>query len=206
MLGTFMPKPFVNQAGSGMHVHISLVDNSRTNVFASETTGTQLLRSAVAGLLASMADMTLMFVHSFNGFRRLQPNSYAPTGPSWGHDNRSVAIRIPSGDSNARRLEHRIAGADANPYLVLAALLHGMAAGIERKQVPPEPVVGSAYNRPSSLLPMDLREAISRFQSSAFGIERFGKEYVSLFSKVKAAERRGFENNITQLELDTYLV
>jgi glutamine synthetase len=206
MLATFMPKPFFNRAGSGMHVHISLVDAKGMNAFASDKIGSQLLHSGIAGLLSTMAEMTLIFVPSFNGFRRLQPNSYAPTGPSWGHDNRSVAVRVPCGDQQSLRLEHRISGADANPYLVLAALLHGMVAGIEQQQVPPEPIVGNAYDKSLSPLPVDLRHAISTFRTSEFARERFGHEYVSLFSQVKTAELRGFEHDITKLELDTYLV
>ena len=206
MLASFMPKPFIDQAGSGMHVHISLVDDSGANVFASEKTGSQLLHSAVAGLLSTMAEMTLAFVPSFNGFRRLQPNSYAPTCPSWGYDNRSVAVRIPGGDPQSRRLEHRISGADANPYLVLAALLHGMAAGLEQQLIPPDAIAGSAYEGSSSSLPVDLRDAISRFRNSEFAKERFGQDYASLFSQVKAAELRRFEREITKLEVDTYLV
>ncbi len=92
---------------------------------------------AAAGLLATMADTALFYVPSYNGFRRLVPGSYAPTGISWGYDNRSVAVRVPNGPPKARRLEHRIAGADAHPHLVLAAILAGMLEGIEQQSGAP---------------------------------------------------------------------
>lgn len=205
MLASFMPKPFIDQPGSGMHVHISLQDATGRNAFSRGDEGMRQLHEAVAGLLKTMPDLALMFVPSFNGFRRLQSNSYAPTSPSWGHDNRSVAVRIPGGEASARRLEHRISGADANPYLVLAALLHGMAEGLERGLRPPEPVKGSAYALSAGPLPVDMREAITNLRRSAFAAESFGADYVDLFTKVKAAEFQRFQREITPLEVASYL-
>ena len=112
-----MPKPFLDSAGSGMHVHCSLLGREGRNVFADGEEGAARLRHAVAGLLETMPEATLLFVSSYNGFRRLMPGSYAPMSLTWGYDNRSVAVRIPNGKPAATRIEHRIAGADANPYL-----------------------------------------------------------------------------------------
>ncbi|MBP0649680.1 glutamine synthetase, partial [Mycobacterium tuberculosis] len=127
---SFMPKPFLDVAGNGFHLHVSLVDEADLNVFAAPEGGETLLGQAIAGLLATMAEATLVFVPSWNGYRRLMPGSYAPTNASWGYNNRSVGVRVPAGPAAARRLEHRIAGADANPYLVTAFVLAGMLEGI----------------------------------------------------------------------------
>ncbi len=115
-----MAKPFQEWPGNGMHVHVSVLDESGTNVFSRGAAGERLLQSAVAGTLRTMTDCLALFINTFNGFRRLAPGSYAPTRVTWGTNNRSVAVRVPISKPDARRLEHRIAGADANPYLVLA--------------------------------------------------------------------------------------
>ncbi len=117
---TFMAKPFIGQPGNGMHVHASLLDSDDLNIFSGPS-GDLKLRHAVAGLLASMEEMTLVFINTRNGFRRLSPGSYAPTRANWGNNNRSVAVRLPAAPDVAKRVEHRVSGADANPYLVLAA-------------------------------------------------------------------------------------
>lgn len=134
---SFMSKPFQHWPGNGMHVHVSLQDESGRNLFADGARGEKMLRHAVAGTLATMPDMLAVFVNTFNGYRRLAPGSYAPTRVAWGENNRSVAVRIPSGSPAARRLEHRISGADAHPHLVAAALLAGMLEGIEKEMEPP---------------------------------------------------------------------
>lgn len=202
---TFMAKPFVGWAGNGLHVHVSLIDGEGRNVFADVGTGEQRLGSAIAGLVETMVPATLMFVPSWNGFRRLKPGSYAPTRVTWGHNNRSVAIRVPASEPAARRLEHRIAGADANPYLVLAAILGGIVEGLERGLVPPPPVDRSAYEAPAPALPSSMAEAIRLFERSDFVRRMFGVEYRTLFAAVKSAEMAAFEDEITPLERSTYL-
>ena len=202
---SFMAKPFMGWAGNGMHVHASLVDTSGQNVFAVPGTGEPLLESAIAGLIETMAATTLLFVPTWNGFRRLQPGSYAPTRAAWGHNNRSVAVRVPASPPEARRLEHRIAGTDANPYLVLAAVLCGMLEGIERGLTPPPPTDRNAYEEPAPPLPSTMGEAIRLFERSDFVRRTFGVEYRSLFAAVKAAEMAAFQAEITPLERSTYL-
>ncbi len=202
---SFMAKPFLGWAGNGMHVHVSLVDGSGQNVFAEQATGEKTLEAAIAGLIETMAASTLVFVPTWNGFRRLQPGSYAPTRAAWGHNNRSVAVRVPASPPEARRLEHRIAGTDANPYLVLAAVLGGMLEGIERGLVPPPPADRNAYEEPAPPLPATMAEAIRLFERSDFVRRTFGVEYRSLFAAVKAAEMAAFQSEITPLERSTYL-
>lgn len=202
---TFMPKPFLDVAGNGLHLHVSLVDGAGNNVFAAGAAGEALLGHAVAGLLATMADATLAFVPSWNGYRRLLPGSYAPTNASWGHNNRSVGVRVPAGPEAARRLEHRIAGADANPYLVTAFVLAGMLEGMEAKLTPPPPIIRNAYEEPAAALPATMAAAIARFAASDFAARTLGAGYRDLFAQLKRQEMRAFEREVTPLERMTYL-
>ncbi|MEJ1161812.1 glutamine synthetase family protein [Prosthecomicrobium sp. N25] len=202
---TFMAKPFMEVAGNGLHVHVSLLDRHGHNVFADPVTGEKRLGHCVAGLLDTMQAATLLFVPTWNGYRRLQPGSYAPTTASWGYNNRSVGVRIPAGPDEARRLEHRIAGADANPYLVLAGVLAGVLDGLERELTPPPPVVTNAYEEPVPPLPDAMDDAITLFERSDFIRRTFGLEYRSLLAHLKRAEVKAFESEITPLERLTYL-
>ncbi len=120
-VASFMAKPHRDWAGSGMHVHFSILDADGVNIFDDGTArGTTLMRQAVAGLMATMREMTLAFAPHLNSFRRLVPGGLAPTTIAWGYENRTSALRIPAGSPVARRIEHRVAGADANPHVVPA--------------------------------------------------------------------------------------
>jgi len=202
---TFMAKPLAAFAGNGMHVHVSLVDGAGRNLFADGEAGERLLRHAAGGLLGTMADATLLFVPSYNGYRRLVPGSYAPVSVSWGYDNRSVAVRVPNGPPAARRLEHRIAGAEAHPHLVLAAILAGMLEGIGKEIAPPAPLVGNAYDVDAPLLSPSMADAVARFAGSDFIAATFGAEYRRIYGVMKAQELAAFDRAILPLEYDTYL-
>jgi glutamine synthetase len=202
---TFMAKPFMPWAGNGMHLHVSLVDGEGNNVFADPVKGQKTLESAVAGLLDTMASAMLVFVPTWNGYRRLLPGSYAPTRVAWGHNNRSVAVRIPAGEGSAMRIEHRIAGADANPYLVLTAILAGMLDGIEGGRTPPPPTDRNAYEAPAPQLPDQMDEALRLFKNSDFIRRTFGVEYRAMFAAIKDAEIAAFRSEISPLERATYL-
>ena len=143
---TFMAKPYANDAGNGMHVHFSVVDKDGTNIFDNgRDDGTDLLRNAVAGCLNAMPASTLIFAPHGNSYDRLVSGAHAPTNAAWGYENRTAAIRIPGGSSKARRIEHRVAGGDTNPYLILAAILGAAIDGIEQGLTPPDPISGNAY-------------------------------------------------------------
>ncbi|OYX71506.1 MAG: glutamine synthetase [Rhizobiales bacterium 32-66-11] len=203
---TFMAKPLADFAGNGMHVHVSLQDRDGRNVFAREGgEGDALLRHGAGGLLSTMADATLLFVPSYNGYRRLVPGSYAPTGITWGYDNRSVAVRVPNGPPQARRLEHRIAGAEAHPHLVLAGILAGIQEGIEAQIEPPEPLIGNAYDYDVPRLSPSMAEAVQRFAASDFIARAFGEEYRRVYAVMKQAELDAFTRVILPLEYETYL-
>ncbi|MEW5423622.1 glutamine synthetase family protein [Amorphus sp. 3PC139-8] len=202
---TFMAKPFMPWAGNGMHCHVSMVDIDGANIFADASKGQRTLEHAVAGLLEGMAPAMLVFVPTWNGYRRLLPGSYAPTRVAWGHNNRSVAVRIPAGEAAATRIEHRIAGADANPYLVLAAILAAMLDGIEEQRVPPPPTDRNAYEAPAPQLPDDMQDAVRLFRKSDFIRRTFGVEYRAMYAAIKEAEISAFRSEISPLERSTYL-
>ncbi|MFG1489662.1 glutamine synthetase, partial [Oceanospirillum sp. HFRX-1_2] len=143
---TFMAKPYADKSGNGFHVHFSLIDKDGNNVFDDGTdAGSDLLRHAIAGLMETMADSMLIFAPHLNSYRRFAAGAHAPTFASWGYENRTVALRVPESEPVARRIEHRVSGADANPYLVLASVLAGALYGIENKLQPPSPIEGDAY-------------------------------------------------------------
>ena len=140
MSATFLAKPYALHAGSGMHVHLSL-ERAGRNAMAEGP----LLGQAVAGCLAAMPGSTAVFAPHRVSYDRLAPGAFAPAACAWGHENRTVAIRVPAGPPEARRIEHRVAGADANPHLLLAAILGAALMGAEDASEPPAPVTGDAY-------------------------------------------------------------
>ena len=201
---TFMAKPFIDQPGNGMHMHISLLNNEGENQFSGPS-GRTKLKSAVAGLVETMAETALLFVNSYNGYRRMRPGSYAPTRANWGENNRSVAVRIPASGEKSRRVEHRISGADANPYLALAAIMHGMLEGIEQEMRPQEEEVGNSYDRKGNELPSSMEDALAKFGESNFAIRAIGQQMVDIIAAVKKTEIETFHQEISPLELSTYL-
>ena len=135
---TFMAKPYPEDVGNGMHVHFSVLDAEGRNVFDNgEADGTEVLRAAIAGCLAAMPGSTLIFAPHGNSYMRFVPSAHAPTGASWAYENRTAALRIPGGASAARRIEHRVAGGDINPYLMLAAVFGAALVGIKDSMRPP---------------------------------------------------------------------
>eukprot|EP00752_Nemacystus_decipiens_P018977 g17033.t1 len=202
---TFMAKPFADHPGNGLHVHASLSDKSGP-IFADPEKGTAKLHHAVQGLLSTMVEAQLGFVHTYNGFRRMEPGSYAPASLSWGENNRSVAIRLPEAEPSARRLEHRLAGADANPYLVTALVLAGMMKGLEEQVAPPPAVEANAYIDDGLMrLSPFMDDAVEHFRESAFVREAIGEEFARIFTAVKSTEYETFSTHITNLEHQIFL-
>lgn len=204
LTATFMAKPFLEYAGNGMHVHASVLDGEGRNIFGGSG-GRRTLESAVAGLLRTMPESLLLFINTWNGFRRITPGSYAPTRAVWAENNRSVALRIPVSNDENRRVEHRIAGADANPYLVLAAVVQGMVEGIESRAVPPPPVEGNAYDDDGLFLPDDMDDALQLMEKSSFVERALGPLLAKVYKDLKRAEIVAFWSEITALERTTYL-
>ncbi|WP_349295443.1 glutamine synthetase family protein (plasmid) [Thioclava sp. 'Guangxiensis'] len=203
---TFMAKPYGDRAGSGMHVHFSLIDKDGNNVFDNGgEEGTPLLRHAVAGLLRTMQENALVFAPHENSFRRLLPGSHAPSSVAWGYENRTAAIRIPGGHHKARRIEHRVAGADANPYLVLASILGGALLGIEGEWQPPDPIEGDAYSLDLDHLSLDWASAIDAFARGPHIEQIYSKRLKRMFVQCKQQELRRFTRHVTDFEFHSYL-
>lgn len=203
---TFMAKPYGGEAGSGMHVHFSLLDDDGRNVFADGTTqGSPVLRAAVAGLLDALPASMLVFAPHFNSYRRLAPDSHAPTRATWGYENRTVAIRIPDGPDSARRIEHRVAGADSNPYLVLTALLGAALDGIAHDSSPPPPATGNAYESDTERLPASWEQALAAFEASSTLRAVLGPLLSDVYAAAKRQEIDVFARELSAFEVTTYL-
>jgi len=202
LLATFMAKPLAGQSSSGLHVHVSLLDRDGANRFARDE---RALGHAIAGLQATMAEAMLLFAPNANSFRRLRPLSYAPTAPTWGHNNRTVALRVPAGAPSARRIEHRVAGADANPYLVLAAVLAGIHHGLTHELEPSAPIEGNAYAQVGPSLPLSWDRALEAFAGASVLNGYLGDAFCRLYRVCRAAERDRFADVVTPTEYAWYL-
>ncbi len=205
-LATFMAKPYAEFAGSGTHLHVSFADDNGRNLFAGdEPAGNTLLRQSIAGLESTMAEAMALFAPNANSYRRFKPNSYAPVGPAWAMDNRSVPIRVTAGPPATRHLEHRVCGADANPYVVLAAVLAGMLEGVERGLEPSEPITGNGYEQIPPSLPRHWPEALRAARQSEFLKRRLGPRFADVFLTIKEAECDRFFGEITDRDFHWYL-
>ena len=203
---TFMAKPYHNQAGSGMHLHVSLLDSENRNIFAGNAEEpNDMLRWAVGGLLATMNEAMAMFCPNINSYRRFSPEYYVSSAPTWGVDNRTAALRLPGGDPLALRIEHRVAGADANPYLVMAAVLAGIHYGISNRIEPPAMTVGNAHEQHEASLVNNLRDALRELGQSPVMGEYLGREFLDVFVACKEHELTEFEQTISDLEYLWYL-
>ena len=206
MMATFMSKPYDNNAGNGLHLHVSLVDAEGNNLFAEgEPETNPLLLNAVAGLLQTMQESTALLCPNINSFRRLQPDLYVPMFVNWGIDNRTVAVRIPAGGPENRRIEHRVAGADANPYIAMATVLYGMYEGIDKNLKPNKPQEGNTFEIDNPCLPSRLIDALRLLRGSVVFNHYFGEEFIKVYSACKEHELIKFEQTVTAMEYDFYL-
>jgi glutamine synthetase len=205
----FMAKPIEKYAGSGMHFHVSMLDDSGANVFSEEKEGewAPSLLLAIGGLAATMPESMLVFAPHANSWRRFVAQSYAPTAPTWGVNNRSVALRIPAGDVQNRRIEHRPAGTDANPYLVATIVLAGIAKGLDEKLDPGPETVGNGYETAPKLAdaPADWRSAIEAAKASAFLKQALGEDMHRTFTAIKQAEYLRVARTVSELDYHLYL-
>lgn len=203
---TFMAKPYAGMSGSGCHVHFSVLNEHGANLFDNGgETGTSSLRHAVAGLLDSMPDLMTVFAPHANSYRRMRSESYAPTVPVWGYENRTTALRIPAGDPAAKRIEHRVAGADANPYLTVAAVLGTALHGIRKQSTAPAPITGNAYASDTPSIECGWQESLAVFEHSPVVNDLFDPLLVRMMLALKRQEIRRFADQITEFELNSYL-
>jgi glutamine synthetase len=204
----FMAKPFASQAGSGMHLHASLADRTGANAFAADAAaGSPLLRHAIGGLKQTLADGMAVYAPHANSYRRFRAMSYAPVAATWGINNRSVGLRVPAGPASTRHVEHRVAGADANPYLVAALVLGGMLQGIERQLDPGAPVEGNGYAQPAATgeLPTQWHAALELAASSTFVRDTFSAAFLDVFLAIKRQECEKFGALVSERDYEWYL-
>jgi glutamine synthetase len=203
---TFMPKPYRDHAGSGTHLHVSLVDREGCNIFAADDpAGSPALRHAIGGLAATINDTMAVCAPTANSYRRFQPEAYVPLNPSWSVNNRGVAFRVPAGPAEGRRVEHRVAGADANPYLLAAMVLGGMLLGLERRLDPGPVLAGNAYRDTTPTIPLSWPEALAAFERSGFARDCLGERFARLYAQTRRGEMQDFGSYVSPLEYSWYL-
>jgi glutamine synthetase len=208
---TFMAKPFGEMAGSGLHIHTSVYDSQGNNIF-SDPAGdappaiSDRLRHAVGGMSRLMAESMAIFAPNANSYRRFTPGAYAPTSPTWGYNHREVALRIPVSPDHNRRIEHRVAGADANPYLTVAAVLAGALHGINSQCEPgPETPVGRRLDPGEACLPRRWDGALELFRQSAVLPQYLGEQYCKVFAAIRQGESDDFHSRVSNLDYEWYL-
>jgi glutamine synthetase len=203
MLASFMAKPFARQPGSGLHVHVSIVDDTGGNRFGAAG-GEHLLQQAIAGMQALMFDSVGFCAPNFNSYRRyLGP--FVPTTRDWGHNNRSVAFRVPAAHGAGRRVEHRVAGADASPHIVVAAVLasalHGMTHGLAATA----PAEGRVESKAAGAFPNGVLAALDRLEQSSLLQQYIPARFLALFAELKRKEYAAFIEGLFTQEFDFYL-
>nr|WP_316653349.1 glutamine synthetase family protein [uncultured Gellertiella sp.] len=202
---TCMAKPYADHAGSGLHVHASLIDADGNNVLDARGGDPVKLRHLCGGMLKTMREATLVFAPFANSYRRFQPNSFAPVDLTWGFAHRGTAIRIPDSNGPAARVEHRVAGADVNPYLLLTAILGGMLYGLENEVDPGEPVTPESAPENPGRLTYDFLTAVEEFAVSPFIADAFGARYQKLYADTKRKEAITFLRTVSDFDYQTYL-
>jgi glutamine synthetase len=211
LAATFMAKPFADADGSGMHVHVSMLDRDGRNVFAPVPPAAQPdayaapLRHAIAGMLAALPESLAVFCPNANSYRRIRPGCFAPIAPNWGSNHRGVAIRIPVADDRNIRFEHRPAGADCNPYLAVAAILAAAHHGISQRLEPP-PMVREGEKIDTEIrLSHRWEGALAAFDAGRILPDYLGPEFCRVFSTARRFEAEQFHAAVSNLDYDWYL-
>lgn len=198
---SFMSKPYLHAPGSGMHVHVSLYDRDGHNLLA--TQDQRPLRHAVAGCLDLLPHCMPIFAANHNAFRRYGAMVNAASRASWGFEDRDACIRIPESDGRNLRIEHRLAGADANPYLVLAAILTGMEHGLDSAR---EPIAPLNEDRGSGIdFPTDMLTAVTAMRGHPVVNQGLGSEFVMVYCENKRQEYLDFMNEVSAREYRWYM-
>lgn len=212
---TFMAKPFADIAGSGLHVHASVYDDNDQNIFANpdalageggDPVLTPVLRHGVGGLGRTINEGMAIFAPNPNSYRRFKAGAFAPCGEHWGYDHREASLRIPVSSERNRRIEHRIAGADANPYLVLAAVLAGVHYGIVNAIDPGEPIAREAdLSEAPVTLPRRMDAALELLCEGSVLHKYLGQEYLDAFAALRQGECDDYHSQVPDLDYQWYL-
>ena len=204
MLASFMAKPMAYEVGTGLHMHISLPDLSGKNIFGHDADHTDKLLHGIGGLMEMMPACMAVFAPNRNSFKRFRAENCATVSRSWGHENRTAAFRVPLCQPGQWRVEVRVPGADANPYLVMAAALASIHHGLKSKS-DPGPGVESHINKSDEDLPLDPHSALRAFKASDVLEKAFPDGFRDLYYFHRLAELDEFDNAVGQRELDWYL-
>ena len=188
-----------------MHLHLSLYDKNYKNVFSKNKLKNKYLLHAIGGLQKTMYESMAIFAPNINSYRRFLPDQFVPVNSSWGPNNRSVAFRIPVSNEDATRIEHRVAGAEANPYLVLSSILSGIMYGFKNKIIPDKPRTDNACDNPDTEMPLNISEALSKLERSKVMNKYLTKEYIKIYVDLKRKEQESFNSEISNIELKWYL-
>jgi glutamine synthetase len=204
---TFMAKPMEHQPGSAMHLHVSVVDEaSGENLFAdADSADSTMFRHFAGGLQTYLPEVSPLLAPNVNSFRRMRPSHSAPINVQWGYDNRSCGLRVPISDRGNRRIENRLPGADASPYLAIAATLICGYLGVSEAIEPSAQVTGNAYHQPRTL-PRTLEEALERFKACQPVRDLLGQAFFRAFIRIKEAELEAFQGVISSWERDHLLL
>ena len=199
---TFMAKPYEQEPGSAMHIHQSIVDaKTGKNLFSSRSgKDTRLFLAYIAGLQKYLPASMPMIAPYVNSYRRLVRYLSAPVNTHWGHENRTVGFRVPESEPKNRRVENRVPGADANPYLAIASTLACGYLGMTQNLMPTKSMEGNAYESMRFLLPRHLLDAIHRFRASSDIRELLGEPFIELYSDVKSSEHDAYQQVISPWE------
>jgi len=211
MAATFMAKPFAEHAGSGMHIHVSMLRQDGTNLFASGTSldgqarAGDALRHAIGGLAQTMAQCMAIFAPNANSYRRLRKGFFVPLTPNWGFNHRNLALRVPLSDRENARLEHRVAGADANPYLVMAAVLAGIHHGMVSRIEPGPMVSQGELVEEVVTLPLRWEAALDAMAAADVLPDYLGREYCRVFEASRREEAERFHSQVSLKDYQWYL-
>ena len=205
---TFMAKPITDQPGSAMHIHQSVVDiKTGKNLFSNaDGTMSELFLHHIGGLQKYIPEVLPLFAPNVNSFRRFLPDTSAPVNVEWGEENRTVGLRVPEAGPQNRRVENRLAGADANPYLVLAASLLCGYIGMVESIKPSAPVKGRGYERRNLRLPVTIESALERMEACKDAEKYLGEKFVRGYVAVKRAEHENYKRVISSWEREFLLL
>jgi glutamine synthetase len=205
MMASFMAKPLLDQPGNGLHMHISVLDQQGSNIFSDGDQPHQNLLHAIGGLIDTMPASMSFWAPNTNAYRRYTGgNNCAPVSLSWGYENRTVAFRIPLARDGAWRVENRVPGADANPYLAMAITLAGMLHGMNKQLDPGDPSDQTVSDEDKNL-PLNLDSALISTLGSKPLINALGHEFVDIYCQNRKAEAFAFLQTISSREYDWYL-
>lgn len=208
LAATFMAKPFQEFAGCGLHLHVSLLNEAGQNIFAGECIDgpfSDQLRFAIGGLAAIMSESTAVMAPNANSYRRYAPGFFTPATPNWGPNHRGLAMRLPVASESNTRLEYRVPGADANPWLATAAVLAGIHHGIVNEIEPPAMIPEGSSLEYQPTLPLRWPLALNAWQEGTVLPGYFGEEYHRVFERVRREESDHFHAEVSNRDYEWYL-